>query len=133
MKERLHNLFIGRQGMDELSKCLFWLGLGFTALSAFLPGVLGRLLGTLSLMALMFSFIRAFSRRIEQRELENRAYLMLLGRKRADYLAWKDRFSQRKEYKFFKCPGCGRYARVPKGRGRIHINCRCGYTMYRKT
>jgi transcription elongation factor Elf1 len=38
-----------------------------------------------------------------------------------------------KEHRYFKCPNCGQYLRVPKGKGKIHINCRCGYTMYRKT
>ena len=32
-----------------------------------------------------------------------------------------------------KCPGCGCWLRVPRGKGKIHINCRCGYTLYRKT
>ena len=33
----------------------------------------------------------------------------------------------------FKCPGCGRWLRVPRHKGKIHINCRCGYTLYRRT
>ena len=56
-----------------------------------------------------------------------------LDRWKNKYAAWKDRFSQRKSYRFFKCPGCGTYIRVPKGKGKIHIKCRCGYTLYRKT
>ena len=59
--------------------------------------------------------------------------LAYLDRWKNKYAAWKDRFSQRKSYRFFKCPGCGTYIRVPKGKGKIHIKCRCGYTLYRKT
>ena len=38
-----------------------------------------------------------------------------------------------KEIFGFKCPGCGRWLRVPRHKGKIHINCRCGYTLYRRT
>ena len=29
--------------------------------------------------------------------------------------------------------GCGTMLRVPRGKGKIHIKCKCGYTLYRKT
>ena len=47
--------------------------------------------------------------------------------------AAKERRAQRKDYRFFKCPGCGTMLRVPRGKGKIHIKCKCGYTLYRKT
>ena len=133
MRDKLRNLFYGRQGMDDLSKALFWCGLVFFVLSLFIPGFPGALLRWLGIFALIFAFVRAFSRRLDQRELENRLYLAFLERKRRDYLAWKDRYAQRRSYKFFKCPGCRTYIRVPRGKGKIHIKCRCGYTLYRRT
>ena len=33
MKEKLRQIFAGRQGMDELSKLLFWLGIALFAVS----------------------------------------------------------------------------------------------------
>ena len=37
-------------------------------------------------------------------------------------------FSRRdKEHRYFKCPNCGQYLRVPRGKGKITVNCRnCG-------
>jgi len=137
MKAWFNNLFIGRQGMDELSKSLFWWGLASLLLSGLLGpllgGVPGSLFSFLGLMMIILCFFRAFSRRLSQREMENAAYLAFLDKRRRHWEGRKDRFRQRKDFKFFKCPGCGTILRVPRGKGKIHINCRCGYVLYRKT
>lgn len=62
---------------------------------------------------------------------KNAATMSALGQK---YLIWRYRqtvkranakkhWAQRKEYRFYKCPGCGQKVRVPRGRGRIAITC----------
>ncbi len=133
MKEKLQNLFLGRQGMDELSKLLFWAGLALLALSILLPGAPASLLMSFALMLLITAFVRAFSRKLPMREAENRLYLGWLQKRRRARQARKERFADRREHRYFKCPNCGRWLRVPRGQGKIHINCRCGYTLYRKT
>ena len=123
--------------MDELSKSMFWWGLVSLVLSgllmAFLNGVLSSLFSWLGLLLIILCFVRAFSRNLVQRELENGAYLSFLERKRRQFEGRKERFRQRKDFRFFKCPGCGTILRVPRGKGKIHINCRCGYVLYRRT
>lgn len=133
MKEKLQRIFAGRQGMDELSKLLFWVGIAFFVLAVLLGGGLGSALLSLALLCLVFAFVRAFSRNLPQREAENLLLLRWLDKKKHEQAARKDRFANRKEYRYFKCPGCGRWLRVPRHKGKIHINCRCGYTLYRKT
>ena len=137
MKGWFNNLFQGRQGMDELSKSMFWWGLVslvlYGLLMAFLNGVLSSLFSWLGLLLIILCFVRAFSRNLVQRELENGAYLSFLERKRRQFEGRKERFRQRKDFRFFKCPGCGTILRVPRGKGKIHINCRCGYVLYRRT
>ena len=137
MRDKINNLFIGRQGMDEFSKFLFWAGCGWIALACLVTALLGGVFSSLFFFVgtfmLIMAFVRAFSRKLQQRELENSVYLRYLEQKKRERLASKDRRSQRKDYVFFKCPGCRQYLRVPRGKGKIHINCRCGYTMYRKT
>ena len=137
MREKLSRIFSGRQGMDEFSKALFWMGLVCMLLSVLtvnvLKGVFSLLFNWLGLMLLIFSFVRAFSRRLGQREAENNAYLALRQKQQHNRQAAKERRAQRKDYCFFKCPGCGVMLRVPRGKGKIHIKCKCGYTLYRKT
>ena len=137
MREKLSRIFSGRQGMDEFSKALFWMGLVCMLLSVLTAGVLrgvfSLLFTWLGLSMLIFSFIRAFSRRLGQREAENNAYLALRQKQRHNRQAARERRAQRKDFCFFKCPGCGVMLRVPRGKGKIHIKCKCGYTLYRKT
>lgn len=137
MREKLSRIFSGRQGMDEFSKALFWMGLVYMLLSVLtvnvLKGVFSLLFNWLGLMLLIFSFVRAFSRRLGQREAENNAYLALRQKQRHNRQAAWERRAQRKDFCFFKCPGCGVMLRVPRGKGKIHIKCKCGYTLYRKT
>lgn len=137
MKEMLRKIFSGRQGMDELSKFMFWWGLASLALSALVGSVLSRVLGSvltwLGLLMLILSFFRAFSRNVRQREAENALYLSWLQKRAQENAARINRFRQRKDFVFFKCPGCGVMIRVPRGKGKIHIACRCGYQLYRKT
>lgn len=133
--------FSGRQGMDELSKYLFWYGASFILTSILLRLLSGSaLVATLSSVALwmgaallVYSFVRAFSRRLDQREAENLAFLRQVSLRRQKRLDARERWQQRKSFKFYKCPGCGTMLRVPRGKGKIHIKCKCGYTLYRKT
>ena len=128
---------MGRQGMDELSKALFWGGLVCFVLAGLTGGVLngaiGGLLLWLALFQLIVSFVRAFSRRLGQREAENALYLRWLGGRRRAFEAFRERRRQSRDFRFFKCPGCGAMLRVPRGKGKLHINCKCGYTLYRRT
>ena len=133
MKQKLQNLFLGRQGMDELSKLLFWVGLALFLPGLFLPAGIGALLRTLGLMGLIYAFARAFSRNLPMREAENALLLRWREKKKREKAARKERWAHRKEYKYFKCPGCGTWLRVPRHKGKVHINCRCGYTLYRRT
>ncbi len=133
MKEKLRQIFAGRQGMDELSKLLFWLGIALFMLALVLGGAPGSLLLPLALMSVVFAFVRAFSRNLPLRETENLLLLRWIDKKKHAWEAFKDRFASRREYKYFKCPSCGRWLRVPRHKGKIHINCRCGYTLYRRS
>ena len=39
----------------------------------------------------------------------------------------REKWVQRKDYKFFTCPSCKTTLRVPRGKGKIEIVCRrCG-------
>ena len=133
MKEKLRQIFAGRQGMDELSKLLFWAGIALFVPALLLGGRFGSLLLSFALVGVIFSFVRAFSRNLPLREAENRLLLQRLEKGRRAWAARRERFADRKEYRYFKCPGCGRWLRVPRHKGKIHINCRCGYTLYRRT
>ena len=52
----------------------------------------------------------------------------------AELRLFKERWIQRKYYKFFTCPSCRASLRVPRHRGKIKIVCRkCGTSFFGKT
>lgn len=137
MKDKIQQFFNGRCGMDELNRVLLiggLLGILFSGLcGGILNGVPAVLFRWFGLMCLIYFGIRVFSRDLYKRQAENAGFLQLLQRKKSELEAAKERRKQRKQYVFFKCPGCKKWLRVPRGKGKIHINCRCGYMLYRKT
>ena len=88
--------------MDELSKLLFWAAMALFVLAAFLGGAFGSLLSSFALLSLILAFARAFSRNLPMREAENLLLLRWAEKKKHAWSAWKDRFHDRKEYKYFK-------------------------------
>ena len=135
MRSFFDRLFMGRYGMDQLSKALFWAGLVLFLLSLLAAGLGGiaNFLFFLAVFMLIYAFIRAFSRRFQAREMENYLFMNLIARQKLKLNDWKERRRQSKDYHFYKCPGCKTMLRVPRGKGKIHIKCKCGYTLYRKT
>ena len=84
--------------------------------------------------ALIYCMWRVLSRDIYKRQKENAWYY----EKQQAVFRWfrslKDRWQQRKDYKFFRCPSCHALLRVPKGKGKLQLTCRkCGNRFERKT
>ena len=62
------------------------------------------------------------------------AFGQLKGRFLGRFRLLKERWVQRRDYKFFTCPACRTTLRVPKGRGKIRIVCRkCGASFTGKS
>ena len=131
----LAKLMSGRYGTDRLNRALSILTLAFLILSVILGrrGI-GRIFWLLALASLAWSTIRTFSRNISKRQRENAAYLRFAGRWGGELRGAKTRWQQRKDYKFFRCPSCKTWLRVPRGKGRLNITCRqCGERFTRDT
>lgn len=124
----------GRRGTDEFARFLLIVTLAFIVLSWLFQGVMQSLFSMLGIVSLVYCYYRILSRNIYKRQKENAWYLQ----KKSAVLKWfrsvKDRWTQRKEYKFFRCPSCHSLLRVPKGKGKILLTCRkCGNRFERKS
>jgi len=136
VQDKFNKFMYGRYGLDELSKILIIGGAVLSIAAALLNGRIGFFAGLfrfLGLLAVIYGCFRVFSRQTSQRSLEFSAWLRFKGEQQHKAEAAKSRRAQSKDFRFFKCPGCKKWLRVPRGKGKIHINCRCGYVMYRKT
>ena len=120
----------GRYGGDQLS----WFLLAVYVLLVVLSGLPHlELLSWLALAVLFWSFYRIFSRQYAKRRAENARFLTLAG----PAIRWckmRRAISRDKEHRYFKCPNCGQYLRVPRGKGKITVNCRnCGVSFEEKS
>lgn len=124
MREKLQRFMVGRYGVDELSKVL--------NISVFVCLFLSLLSGWKSVFSvfywvglafLIYNCYRMFSKNVTKRYEENQKYVNFRYQQTVKHNAAKKRFAQRDVYRFFKCPGCKQWVRVPKGRGKICITC----------
>ncbi len=123
----------GRNGTDELS---LFLGIVFCVAIVFsrlLGGAVGAFLYWLGFVLLFWCNFRVFSRKLASRQRENQKYLLYKRKFLAELKLIKTRFEQRHNYRFFKCPACRITLRVPKGKGKILIHCKCGENFTRKS
>ena len=136
MKDKLIKFMSGRYGIDPLYRflllCIVLCSL-FSIILVDFP-VLSGLFHAISYLLIGWTIFRIFSRNIEKRYLENLHYLEWLGSIRRYFRISKEKFQQRKEYKFFVCPTCKTNLRVPKGKGKVNITCsKCGNRFQGKT
>ena len=128
----------GRYGNDSLSRFLIFAALVPLVVSLLIGGAAGGSLGTvlwvIAFAIIIYSNYRTFSRDIQRRAAENSRFLELKSRFFRFFKKRREQFRQRRDYKFFRCPGCKATLRVPRNRGKIQIRCsRCGNAFIRKT
>ena len=124
----LQKFMVGRNGRDELQIVTLFAAVIFSVISSFMVKMFHvRLFDTLSVLILVYSMFRFLSKDVYKRREENRKFLQEI-----EFL--KLRISVRKTHKIYRCKGCGRKIRVPKGKGRIEITCPlCGRKFRKRT
>ena len=118
MAGNVSSFFQKHPGCDAYS--LFWLVI-FLIL-----GALSRLYLPLlipAIIVLLYLLFRLFSRKVEKRQMENARFMALL---QSIFRWFKHRRAVQtdRQYYYFKCPNCGQPMRVPRGLGKVQINCR---------
>ena len=128
IKWYIQRFMIGRNGRDELQVAVLYVSLiGYIIAplaDQLLPFPLFRIICWLGVI---YSIFRFCSKDVNRRREENRKFLQ-----EQEFL--KLRISMRKTHKIYRCKGCGRKIRVPKGKGKIEITCPlCGKKFIRRT
>ncbi len=130
LMQKLQRFMMGRYGSDQFNIALLVFGLVLS--------LCGRLffwpLYLLADALYVYALFRMFSRNLPARQRENQAFLKAWGPVRDWFRFQKQKFSQRGQYKYFKCPGCKQRLRAPRGRGKIEVTCqRCHRVFQTKT
>ena len=124
LRWKIQKFMQGRNGVDELNRILLYAVLVLYVLSIILQSLV---LDYLAFAGVLYLLYRTLSRNLYVRREENRKVVTWLETTRI-------KMEQRKDYKIFKCKGCGRYIRVPRGKGKIEVTCpMCGKKTIHRT
>ena len=118
LRWKIQKFMQGRNGVDELNRILLYAVLVLYVLSIILQSLV---LDYLAFAGVLYLLYRTLSRNLYVRREENRKVVTWLETTRI-------KMEQRKDYKIFKCKGCGRNIRVPRGKGKIEVTCPLGGT-----
>ena len=130
IRNALQRFLYGRYGNDQLNWFLIGLYLVLYILSL-LTGF--GLFYWISVFLVFITLFRMLSRNLAQRRTENAKFMQKAG----PVLQWfrlQRTMRRDKEHCYFKCPSCGQYLRVPRGKGKITVTCRgCGASFQEKS
>ncbi|MBE5777863.1 MAG: hypothetical protein E7331_00870 [Clostridiales bacterium] len=77
-----------------------------------------------------FCIFRMFSRNLPKRQEEERRFVSFWERLKTSWRQAVNRFKNRKQYKYFRCPCCKTRLRLPRGRGVVTVTCKCCHTSF---
>lgn len=120
----------GRCGLDELGRTALALCGILAFVSIFTKGLIKSAVKLTSVGLLVLSGVRALSKDLAIRRVENSRFLALTERFRKKATLTRIRLTQGGRYRFYTCPGCKAQLRIPRGKGRVTITCpKCGETF----
>ena len=135
MRDKFNKFMQGRYGVDDLSRFTMGAALVLIILAMFaniFSRTAGSTLDILGVAAIVYAYIRIFSRNIQQRYAENQKFLQMTSKFRLRFNKEKNLMKQRKTHHIYSCPGCGQKIRIPKGKGKIEIECPKCHTKFVK-
>ncbi|MCM3513440.1 zinc-ribbon domain-containing protein [Carnobacterium inhibens] len=131
LRAKLQKFMIGRYGVDKLSNYLLYGGLIILVLANLFHW---SIIGLLGWAAILFGYYRAFSRNRTNRYQENQKFLTFTRQLTRSWNQKRNKFLQRKVYKYYACPKCHKKLRVPRNKGKITITCpHCREKFIKKT
>ena len=133
MKEKIGRFMAGRYGNDKLNQFMMAVFLGCAVLNLFVRNAYAStVLNSWECLLILLVYIRMFSRNISKRYAENQKYLALENRLRRFFGQKRYLMQQRKEYHIYSCPNCKQKIRIPRGKGKIEIDCPKCHTKFIK-
>ncbi len=134
MREKMMRFMAGRNGNDQLNLFLYAADAILLIAATLVRGQAGRWMWLAVLILLGYIYFRMFSKNLTKRREENGKYLRVRYSIQAGLKIRREKWVQRKDYKFFTCPSCKTMLRVPRGHGKIKIVCRkCGNSFTGKS
>lgn len=126
----LMRFFAGRRGLDELGIATYVTGLFLYFVALFTRS---SLLSTLSFALWIFGIFRMLSKNLVKRAKENEWFLKWFTPLKKKFSQARVRFKNRKIYKYYRCPQCKCWLKLPRGIGEKTVTCgSCGAVFKKK-
>lgn len=124
MLNRLRQFMYGRYGSDQLNTALIIAAVALSFVNIFARSLV---IYIIQLVIMAFAVYRMFSRRIQTRLRENKAFLSVWEKIKLFFVRIKNRFKDRKTHVYMKCPTCKAQLRLPRVKGEHGVKCpKCG-------
>ncbi len=125
------NFMRGRNGPDKFGVALLCL----SVLLKLLSEIFGfGLFSVAAYLVLFYTLYRFLSHNIRARRRENDRFIRYFWPIRQKVRFRIEQIRDIRKYKYFRCPSCHNFLRVPRGKGKINITCpKCGQRFQRKT
>lgn len=129
MRERMTRFMMGRYGSDPLNQVMM-----IAALVLVFASMLWQPLYVIALALMIWVLFRMFSRNVAKRQAEAMAYERVKSSIVRFFKTGAHMIFGTKTHRYYKCPGCKQQVRVPRGKGKININCpKCQTSFTKKT
>ncbi|MBQ6183800.1 MAG: hypothetical protein IJK33_07935 [Clostridia bacterium] len=124
MFDRLRKFMYGRYGSDQLNTALVVAAVALSFVNIFARSLV---IYIIQLVIMAFAVYRMFSRRIQTRLRENKAFLSVWEKIKLFFVRIKNRFKDRKTHVYMKCPTCKAQLRLQRIKGEHGVKCpKCG-------
>ncbi len=110
----------GRNGVDKLSIALLVVSIVLTIVAQIIHSPWLMIVYYVGVLVVL---LRTLSKDLNRRHKENQWFMSIWGKVISRFNIYKRMFAERNTHRFFKCPHCKTYVRVPKGKGKIVITC----------
>ena len=120
MRNAIQRFMYGRYGNDQFGFFLLGLSVAMSLLSTIFNFALLNLLAE---VVIIYALFRMFSRNTYKRREENAKFMRRFN-PTLKWLRLQQTMRKDKAHRYFKCPNCSQYLRVPRGKGKITVTCR---------
>lgn len=128
--DKISRFMMGRYGGDTLNTVLL---ISALVLSIIISVFSSSFLIIIPYVLMGYALFRTFSKNINARRKEYYSFMKCYTPVVKWFTLKKTAFTNRKSYKYFRCPNCKQTLRAPKGRGKIQIRCqKCGKEFTKK-
>ena len=130
MRNAFQRFMYGRYGNDQLNQFLIIAALVLFVLNLVFRASAVTLVADVLIVCCLF---RMLSKNTYKRREEN-AKFMRKAQPAIKWLRLQQSIRRDKAHRYFKCPNCSQYLRVPRGKGKITVTCRsCGASFQEKS